>query len=300
MAEHSLAQKLARPMLFLAALIWGTSFFIMKNTVDNVPVFFLLAFRFSIATILMALLFFRRGKYASAGMFLRGAVMGILLFAAYAIQTFGLAETSASNNAFLTAAYCVMVPFLAWLFFRQRPDLFHLLGAVLLVAGIGFLSLHSGFTVGRGDALTILGAVFYALHIICSARFAQQHDILLLTVVQFAMAAILAWASSAATHTIPAALPEGALPSLLYLAVFCSGVALLFQNIGLKHCPPTAASILLSLESVFGALFAILVGQDSLTLRAAGGFILIFVAVLSAETKFSFLRGRKHTTNEPS
>ena len=293
MSEQPVLYKLSRPMLFAAALIWGTSFFIMKNTVDDVPVFFLLAFRFSVAAGVLALVFLRRWKEASSGLFLRGCVMGALLFAAYVSQTFGLVETSASNNAFLTAAYCVMVPFLAWLFYRRRPDLFHIIGAVLLVAGIGLLSLRDGFSMGRGDLLTLLGALFYGLHIISGARFAQKFDVLLLTVVQFGMAAVLSWVFYFITGSRPGPLSGGTLAALLYLAVLCTTVALLFQNIGQKYCPPTAAAVLLSLESVFGALFAILVGQDSLTLRAAAGFVLIFLAVLSAETKFSFLRGKK-------
>ncbi len=287
-------------MLFAAALIWGSSFFIMKSTVDQVPVFFLLAFRFSVAAVLLALIFQRRWKGSPSGLFPRGLLMGALLFAAYTAQTCGLAETSASNNAFLTAAYCVMVPFLAWLFYRRRPDLFHIIGAVLLVAGIGFLSLRGGFSMGRGDLLTLLGAVFYALHIICGARFAQKFDVLLLSVLQFAMAAALSWVCCLATGSMPAGLPHGCLLPLLYLSLMCTALALLFQNIGQKYCPPTAAAVLLSLESVFGALFAVLVGQDSLTARAAVGFVLIFLAVLSAETKFSFLRRKKESAETDS
>ena len=295
MSEKSMLSKLARPMLFAAALIWGSSFFIMKNTVDQVPVFFLLAFRFTVAAVLLGLIFLRRWKGSSAGLFPRGLLMGALLFLAYTAQTYGLAETSASNNAFLTAAYCVMVPFFAWLFYRQRPDLFHVIGAVLLVAGIGFLSLRGGFSMGRGDLLTLLGAVFYALHIICGARFAQKYDVLLLSVLQFVMAAVLSWIFCLGTGSMPDVLPAGSLLPLVYLALMCTVIALLFQNIGQKYCPPAAAAVLLSLESVFGALFAILVGQDTLTPRAAVGFVLIFLAVLSAETKFSFLRRKKES-----
>ena len=105
---------LAKPMLLAAALIWGTSFFIMKNALDVVPVFFLLAIRFTVGAALLALVCGKRWRGFTPDCLWRGAVMGGFLFLAYSIQTFGLALTTPSKNAFLTAVYCVIVPFLTW------------------------------------------------------------------------------------------------------------------------------------------------------------------------------------------
>ena len=107
-------RMLAKPMLFAAALIWGTSFFIMKNALDVMPVFFLLAVRFTAGAFLLALIAWRRWKAFTPDYLWRGAIIGAFLFLAYSVQTFGLARTTPSKNAFLTAVYCVIVPFLTW------------------------------------------------------------------------------------------------------------------------------------------------------------------------------------------
>ena len=107
-------RMLAKPMLFAAALIWGTSFFIMKNALDVMPVFFLLAVRFTAGAFLLALIAWKRWKVFTPDYLWRGAIIGAFLFLAYSVQTFGLARTTPSKNAFLTAVYCVIVPFLTW------------------------------------------------------------------------------------------------------------------------------------------------------------------------------------------
>ena len=161
-----LMRRLAKPLLFLAAFIWGTSFFIMKNTLDSVPVLWLLTFRFTTGAVLVGLLCGRKWRTRFTPDYVwRGAVLGSLLFAAYAVQTFGLVGTTPSKNAFLTATYCVLVPFLHWAVSRQRPDRFHLLAAFLCITGVGLVSLNGSLTITWGDLLSLGSALFYALHI---------------------------------------------------------------------------------------------------------------------------------------
>ena len=149
--------RLSKPLLFLAAFIWGTSFFIMKNTLDAVPVLWLLTFRFTTGAVLVGLLCGRKWRTRFTPDYVwRGAVLGSLLFAAYAVQTFGLVGTTPSKNAFLTATYCVLVPFLHWAVSRQRPDRFHLLAAFLCITGVGLVSLNGSLTITWGDLLLSL------------------------------------------------------------------------------------------------------------------------------------------------
>ena len=108
----AIMKKLAKPMLFVAAFIWGSSFFVMKNTLDAVPTFYLLAIRFTAGAVLLGLACWNKWKALRRDYLWRGAVMGAFLFLAYSIQTFGLMGTTPSKNAFLTAVYCVIVPFL--------------------------------------------------------------------------------------------------------------------------------------------------------------------------------------------
>ena len=283
---------LAKPMLFAAALIWGTSFFIMKNALDVLPVFFLLAIRFTAGAVLLALAAGKRWKSFTPDYLWRGAVIGGFLFLAYSVQTFGLSLTTPSKNAFLTAVYCVMVPFLTWAVVKARPDRYNIAAALLCVTGVGLVSLNDQLTINAGDLLTLLCAVFYASHIVAVEKVSPGNDITLLTVFQFAFAALYAWICGACTETFPAqalADPAVFLP-LAYLCVMATTVALLFQNVGQIWSDPASASVILSLESVFGVLFSVIFYGDPVTGRLLAGFALIFVAVVCSETKFSFLR----------
>lgn len=283
---------LAKPMLFAAALIWGTSFFIMKNTLDVMPVFFLLAIRFTAGAVLLALVCWKRWKKFTPDYLWRGAIIGGFLFLAYTVQTFGLSLTTPSKNAFLTAVYCVIVPFLTWAVVKVKPDGYNIAAALLCVAGVGLVSLNDQLSINAGDLLTLLCAVFYASHIVAVEKVSPGKDITLLTVFQFAFAALYAWVCGLCTETFPAqALTDPAvfLP-LAYLCVMATTVALLFQNVGQIWSDPASASVILSLESVFGVLFSVIFYGDPVTGRLLAGFALIFVAVVCSETKFSFLR----------
>lgn len=288
-------RRLAKPMLFSAAFIWGSSFFIMKDALDALPVQYLLAIRFTVGAVLLGLVCWRRWRICTRDYLWRGAVIGAFLYLAYSIQTYGLALTTPSKNAFLTAVYCVLVPFLYWALAGIRPDRYNVAAAVLCVAGVGQVSLSGDLTVTGGDALTLLCAIFYALHIVAVAKVSPEKDIYLLTVFQFAFAGLYAWIGGALTETFPAGAltrPEVLLP-LAYLGVMATTVALLFQNVGQVWSDPASASVILSLESVFGVLCSVLFGGDRVTARMLAGFALIFVAVLCSETKLSFLRRRE-------
>ena len=291
--SEKMMRKLAKPMLFAAAFIWGSSFFIMKDALDELPVQYLLAIRFTTGAVLLGLFCWKKWKTFTPDYLWRGAVIGAMLYIAYSVQTYGLALTTPSKNAFLTAVYCVLVPFLYWAFAKIRPDRYNVIAAVLCVAGVGLVSLTGDLTVNPGDGLTLICAVFYAMHIVAVAKVSPGKDIYLLTVFQFAFAGLYAWTGGALTETFPAqALTrlEILLP-LAYLAVMATTVALLFQNVGQVWSDPASASVILSLESVFGVLCSVLFAGDEVNGRMLAGFALIFVAVMCSETKFSFLRG---------
>ena len=283
---------LAKPMLLAAAMIWGGSFFMMKNTLDVLPVFYLLAVRFTVGGLLLALVCGKKWRSFTPDYLWRGAVLGGLLFLAYSVQTFGLAGTTPSNNAFLTAVYCVIVPFLNWAVMKSRPDRYNIFAAVLCVCGVGLISLSGKFVIRQGDFLTLVGAFFYAAHIVAVAKVSPGKDISVLTVMQFLFTALYAWICSLATETMPPVsflFREDVLPAMAYLCVPATALALLFQNVGQVWSDPASAAVLLSMESVFGVLFSVIFYGDPVTVRLLAGFTLIFAAVLCSETKFSFL-----------
>ena len=284
---------LGRLALLTAALIWGSSFIVMKSAVDFVPTFLLLAIRFTVGTGLLAAIFCRRLGRITRSTLWRGAVVGVLLFCAYTVQTWGLKDTTPGKNAFLTAVYCVLTPFVNWLLWRKRPTGWNWIAAAGCLGGIGLVSLDSSLTMGRGDALTLLGGVFYALHLVAVSRFGEEEDPVLLTLIQFAAAAACCWIGTLTTETMPTGWTLAAWAELMYLAVFATTAALLLQNVGQSVTPAAPAAILLSLESVFGVAFSVLLYGETVTLRLAAGFGLIFLAVVASETQFSFLRKKK-------
>ena len=284
-----------RVALLTAALIWGSSFIVMKNAVEGVPVFMLLGIRFTVGCLLLMLILHRRLKTIGKKQLLHGAVVGTLLFAAYTVQTFGLRETTPGKNAFLTAVYCVLVPFVNWVIFRRRPTGWNWLAAVMCLAGIGLVSLEGDLTMNRGDALTLVGGVFYALHLVAVSRFGEEDDPVMLTMLQFGASAVWCWGLSFMTESMPNPFPTNAWLELAYLAVFATTAALLLQNVGQSVTPAAPAAILLRLESVFGVAFSVMLGAEGLTAQLVCGFALIFLAVVASETQFSFLRkGRRH------
>jgi drug/metabolite transporter (DMT)-like permease len=278
--------------LFSAAFIWGSSFFIMKNTVDVFTPYILLGFRFTIACILLSIIFWKKIKEINFEYIWKGSIIGLFLFLAYSTQTFGLTETTPGKNALLTAIYCVIVPFLFWIVDKSKPDIYNFTAAIVCIAGIGMVSLTGDFTIGYGDAFTLLGGFIYAGHIVAVAKLGKGKDPIIITILQFGFAAIFSWIAGFSFETFPKQWSMGSVAGLMYLAVFATAIALLFQNIGQKHTHPSAAAIILSLESVFGVLFSVVFFREQLTLRLIIGFIFIFIAVIVSETKLSFLKGK--------
>lgn len=296
MKHEVLMRRLAKPMLFAAALIWGSSFFMVKETVDTLPSLYLLTLRFAGGALLLALVCWKQWKEFTWDYLWRGAVIGAFLCGAYTVQIFGLERTTPSNNAFLTAVYCVLVPFFYWFTMNKRPDLYNLLAAVLCVVGVALVSISGEITIATGDLLTLLGAVLFAAHIVAVANVSPGKNIYLLTVFQFAFAALFDGIAAISLQSFPIGfvLTPALGWTLFYLTVFCTTIALLFQNVGQVWSDPASASIILSLESVFGVLFSVLLYGDPITPRLLLGFSLIFIAVVCSETKLSFLPIKRH------
>lgn len=292
--HENLLKKLAKPLIIVATLVWGSTFFIMKDTLDHVDLQFLLAFRFTIAAVVLALVFRKNWKGMDRSCWWRGAVMGVFLYAAYTVQNLGLMETTPGKNAFFTSVYCVIVPFLYWAVDRLCPDRFNVLAALLCVVGVGFVSWDGGFSLGYGEWMTLLSGLLYACHIVATSKFAKGRDVFLLTVIQFAATAVCCWVGTLITGGFPTAgLPSRAWWVLIYLAVAATTLALLFQNIGQKYSTPSSAAVLLALEAPFGVAFSVIFTEESPTPFMYLGFLLIFVAVLCSETKFAFLKRKK-------
>ena len=279
-----------------AAAIWGGSFVVIKGALDVVPPCWLMFVRFFFSALIVGALFWKRVRpHLDASTLRCGAVLGILSGTAFVVQNIGLTDTTPGRNAFLTATYCVMVPFVNWAVARRRPGATSIVAAALGILGVGLLSLGDDFSVGLswGDMLTLVSAALYALHIVAVARFsASGHEVMTMTVTQLAMSAVVSLAAALVLEGVidfGVFADPGIWGALFYLVILSSAVCMVVQNLGQAHVPPAPASLLLSLESVFAVIASVLFYGEVVTPRLACGFASIFAAVVVSEVGVSAL-----------
>lgn len=276
---------LADSLLLLTALIWGCAFAVVKNALDSFPPGAIIAMRYLIAAAITGILFRRHLKKVTRGDVARGALVGLLLFGAYIVQTTGLQYTTAGKNAFLTTVYVLLVPFGCALLFHQKLQKSNLIAAVMMLVGIGLLSLDGqGGGLNPGDILTLICGFLFAGHIIAVEQCQKKTNTYALIVLQFAFCALYAGLYNRIFERgMPLAFTPGSIGGLLYIAVFSTTIGMSLQNIGQSMAPASHAVILLSLESVFGVLFSCLLLGEKVTLQMGVGFAIIFAALLVGE-----------------
>lgn len=225
-------------MLLAATIIWGFAFVVMKDAVDVLPPAQLIGVRFFLTGLLMAAVFHRSLAGTLNGPCLKaGLVLAAVTFLAFWVQTVGLADTTPGKNAFLTATYCVIVPFMLWVVAGKRPTLANVGAAGMCIVGIGLVSLtNSSLSFEFGDAMTLLCAVFFAAQIIAISRYSEHFNVLALTVYQFLFGGLMGLVVGALTEPAPnlaALTPEFAF-NLFYLVVFASGAVLSLPECGAR------------------------------------------------------------------
>ena len=284
--------------LLLVALLWGAGFLFTKRGLDYITPLWMMSMRFVGATIIMSIVFYKNFRKISKSDLKAGLIIGIFLYIAFATQTIGLQYTSISNQAFLTATNVVFVPFLVWMVYKKAPDKFAFIGAALATVGIGLITLKEGLHLNVGDMWTLACAVFFAGHIVSIGFFAKENDPIALTIVQFAVAAVLSLVSALMMEPLPAKIGSEAMLSVGYMVLASTLLAFLLQNICQKYTPSTHASLILSLESVFGTLVAVIFEGEMFNLQMAFGCITVFAAILLIETRFEFLGFGKKESSE--
>ena len=287
--NNSKKSTLAKMALLLATIIWGSTFFIMEYTIDNIGIYTLLAIRFTFAAVALGLILIKHLRVIDKGYLWRGFIMGALVVTAYIFQTFGLADeaTTPGKNAFLTAIYCIIVPFLSYPFTKEKPDRYNIIASVVCITGITMISVTGNdfSSVCKGDWLTLAGGICYSLHMVAVATFSRGKNILLLTMLQFLFSGIIAWIPALAFETFPTTMSPMAIGSIIYLSVMATCLCYILQNAGQKFTTPSTAALILSLEAVFGVLFSVVFTSEQVTLKIFTGFALVFTAILISELK---------------
>ena len=276
-ARHQLQLKLAPWALLTVSAAWGLSFVVMKDAIQRQSVNNFLFTRFTLAVIVMILIRPQTIKLFNKDLLQRGGLAGIFLGLGYIAQTLGLDRTGAAITGFITGLYVVLTPLIASFVLKEKITKFTWFCIAVATFGLGLLSIR-GFSVGIGEMFVLASAVLFAAHIIALSKWSSGRDVYAMTVIQLTMCAILAGLASAVEgYSLPP--DRGVWSVVIFTAVFATAVAFIVQTWSQAHMSATKVAVILTMEVVFAALFAILLGGERLTIQTAVGGILVVVAM---------------------
>ncbi len=267
-------------LLFMTAT-WGSTFFMIKDLLDRVPVLDFLAVRFALASVALFLLAPRALGRVSPAARRHAVVLGLLYGVAQILQTTGLERTPASVSGFITGMYVVCTPLFAAALLRQRITAMTWGAVALAMAGLGVLTL-SGLSVGFGEAITLVSALLYALHIVGLGAWSNAREAMGMTLIQLVVITLVCFVVTAPGGLVLPA-TTGDWLAVVYMAVVPGALALAGQTWAQAHLPPTRSAIIMSMEPVFAAFFAVLVGGEPMTVRIAVGGLMVLTAMLVVE-----------------
>lgn len=283
-------QLVSRLLMLVVTVIWGAGYVVSSVGIQAISPYQLIASRFLIAFILSLLFFFKALKDIKKSTLIRGSMIGVTLFLAFIFQTVGLAYTTPSKNAFLTAAGVVLVPFISSVFFKNKVPLKAIFGALFTFVGSALLSLDQISGLNLGDILTLICAVCFALQTIFSGLYVKHENVQALTIVQLGAAAI----SGLVTLLIRG---EGynfsskeANLSVLYLALFGTFIAYFIQSVALRFISDSEAMIIASLESLWGMVLSILILNEWVTVQMLIGAFFILSGSIVAQLNFAKIK----------
>jgi drug/metabolite transporter (DMT)-like permease len=277
-------------LLVLVTMIWGSTFLIVQQTIKLTGPFTFLAVRFSIGALVLAVIFHKRLVQITRAEIITGSIIGLFLFATYALQTIGLQYTTSSKAGFITGLYVPLVAILAVPLLRQKLTLGSMLGVIFSVAGLTLISVNSSlrFSFGLGEMLVIGCAIAAALHIICISKFAPRVDAMNLALVQIALTAVLSLIAMPIARE-PFVLPP--LPvwgSALFMGVVATAFALAVMNRVQQFVSSTHATLIYALELVWVGLLGSLAGEH-LSLFTWLGSGCIVLGMITSELRLAWM-----------
>jgi drug/metabolite transporter (DMT)-like permease len=286
--------------LLVNTVIWGATFTLVKVTIRSVSPVLFLALRFSLATAALAVWFRFRGTGApftgawgarAGTRWLPGILTGSFLFCGYVLQTQGLRFTSAPKSAFLTGMTSVMVPLLGALVYKNRPRIFEVVGVLVATAGLGLMTLQGAVgsgaagAIGRGDLLTLLGALGFAAHIVALGHFSEHMSFEFLSVMQVGSAAVLSLALCWWVERPHAEWRPAVVCAILITGFLATALAFTVQAWAQQFTTSTRTALIYMLEPVFAWITSYVFAGENLTGRAAVGAVLILGGVMLVEMK---------------
>lgn len=280
-------------LLLIVAIIWGSGFIASKAAINmGATPMFIMALRFLTASVLLSIIFHKQIKEITKTDVMGGFIVGLFLFLGFAFQTFGIKYTTPSKNAFLTGVNVIIVPFICWIIYKKKPPIKSFLSAIICFIGIGFLTLDTPLGVNIGDLLTLICALFFALHIVSNGYFIQKISAVKLTILQMYFSFLFSFLTFLFTDSghFSLSININTMFAILYLGVFSTSVAFLIQTYAQSKVPANKTAIFLSTESVFGTIFSILLLGEIVTYKLIFGCVIIFIAIIISEVDFKKLR----------
>ena len=291
----------ADALMLITALIWGSTFVAQRLGMDHIGPFLYTGLRFAIGAITLLPLIWLLRKPAQAGertsrlsrpMLLGSLVLGLVLTLGINLQQIGLMFTTVTNSGFITGLYVILVPVFG-LFIGMRTHKGTWAGAVMALVGMVLLSVSAEFTVARGDWLQLVGACFWAVHVLLVGALASRYDPILVSFIQFLVCAVVSLTLAVALEPINFSAVAQALPAILYGGILAVGVAFTLQVVAQKDAITSHAAIILSLEAVFAALAGWLILGETLTPRGLLGCALMLAGMLTAQLVPIYLDRRR-------
>jgi drug/metabolite transporter (DMT)-like permease len=286
-----LKPRLADAALALNTVLWGTTFVLIKAALQNIsPVLFLLC-RFSLATFVLALIFRKSLKPRPLTpdprpLSFSPLLPGLFLFAGFFFQTQGLRFTTPARSAFLTGLTTVLVPFVASLVYKTKPQISEVVGALVATLGMGLMTLQGPIgSMGRGDVLTLICAVAFALHIMTLGHYSAVVSFPVLSVAQVGSAAVCALLLLPLAESPRIAWQPLTLWAILITGLLCTALAFTIQAWAQRFTTAARTALIYALEPVVAWITSYVVAGETLSGRAASGAGLILAGVLLVELK---------------
>ena len=232
-------------LLFIGA-IWGGGFVVMKNALDSIPVNYLLAFRFLIGAVGLSFSLLSKKNKITKELVWHSAVVGLLLYGAFATQTYGLDLTTAGKNALITTVYVILVPLFGWALYKKRPDTRILIAAGLMLLGVALLSWDGSGEINTGDLLTLLCGILYAAEIMAVDRFGEGVNVFQFSCLQFTFASAIAFLAAGMFESFPKVWDTSMFGALAYCGLASTLISMTLMNIGIRYASPNYASLFMS------------------------------------------------------
>ena len=270
-------------VLILVTMVWGTTFIIVKNAIQTLPVYNFLFIRFLLAFLLLTIIFHKKLKTIDKKTLAVASVIGAMLFSGYAFQTMGLKYTTASKSGFISGFSVVLVPILEAVFLKRKPSKSSILGIVLAFIGLILLTANIDLSINIGDFLTLLCAFAFGMQIVLIAKYASTLDTYLLATIQIGIVALLSGIITLLLEKpfVPTSFNVWA--AIVITGVFATAFAIVAQNTMQAYTTATHAALIFALEPVFAAIAAFLIGGEVMSFRAILGGIFMFTGIVLSE-----------------